>query len=100
MDVLITRRHTDAHPKLQNYIERKLERLQRMFEHLQGVSVVLDDAGGRHAVEMTASVNRGPRFVAHAESESWHESVNLAESRLEAQVRRHKERRVDRRRRA
>jgi ribosomal subunit interface protein len=100
MEVLISRRHTDAHPKLQNYIERKLERLQRIYDHLQGVSVVLDDAGGRHAVEISANAERGTRFASHAEGETWHESFNLAETRLEAQVRRHKERRVARRRRA
>ena len=100
MEVLITRRHTDAHPKLQNYIERKLERLRRIYDHLQGVSVVLDDAGGRHAVEISASADRGPTFVAHAEGETWHESANLAESRRESQARRFKERRVNRRRRA
>ncbi|MEZ6197631.1 MAG: ribosome-associated translation inhibitor RaiA [Planctomycetota bacterium] len=100
MDILITRRHTDPHPSLQAYIEKKVEGLLRIYDHLHGISVVLDDAGGRHAVEITATADRGPQFTARAEADSWHESVNLAESRIESQVRRFKERRVARKRRA
>ncbi|MEE9392412.1 MAG: ribosome-associated translation inhibitor RaiA [Planctomycetota bacterium] len=94
VDLVISRLHTKSTlPHLKAHIEEKLERLSRWMDHLHKATVILDDGGHQHSVEICVSVDGGPRLVGHAESDDWLEAVNQAESKLETQIRRFQDRR-------
>lgn len=100
VNVVITQRHGVVNPEVEDYARKKIERLGRFFDpnHLQSALIVLQDDNGDHGVEMTLVVDRGPTLVAHGSGSGWFDSITQAESKLEAQLKQHKERLVHRHR--
>jgi putative sigma-54 modulation protein len=92
MDIVITGRHLDVSDELDGFIRERVGKLDRFAERLHGVSVVIESLGDRNRVEMSIGATRGKRFVAEATAASVHGAVKIVEARIEAQLRRFKER--------
>ena len=92
MEIVITGRHTSVSERLHRFIEQRLDRLERFFEGLHDARVVIDDEGVSKLVEVTIGGSRGQSFAARGEADTVRAAVTAAESRIETQIRRQRDR--------
>ena len=81
--------HVEITPALREYVETKLKKIERHFDHLTGVHVVLNVEKQRQAAEATLNLT-GAQIFANAEHEDMYAAIDLMISKLDAQVRKHK----------
>ena len=91
MQVHLSGHHVDLTPPLRSYVEKKLARTLRRFDRLIGVHCVLTVEKLRHKAESTVHV-RGSTICAAAVEGDMYAAIDALADKLEAQVRRHKER--------
>jgi len=91
MQVNLSGHHVEVTPALRSYVERKLGRVLRRFDRLIDVHCVLTVEKLRHRAESTLHV-RGSTICAAAVEEDMYAAIDALADKLEAQVRRHKER--------
>ena len=91
MHIQITARQFQASERLHDYARKKIERLERYYDGITGVNVIMtkQDPPGESSVEMNASVHR-QQLVAHAEGKTHEEAVDECVDRLRRQVVRYK----------
>lgn len=97
MEVRITTRHGNISANEENWIRTKLDRLSRFFREDHPARVVVVHAEDRSTVELSVEAPRGVNLSAHAEATDLRTAVRAAESRLEAQLRKLKDRIMSRR---
>ncbi|MGA9852202.1 MAG: ribosome-associated translation inhibitor RaiA [Gammaproteobacteria bacterium] len=90
MQIDITGHHVDITPALRSYVQNKFERLERHFEHVTGIHVVLTVAKLEHKAEATLQVNRGKLFADAVDSDMY-AAIDALTDKLDRQVKKHKE---------
>jgi putative sigma-54 modulation protein len=75
---------------MQDYIEAKLARIERHFDHVVDVHVVLAVEKQRQMAEATIHV-AGNNIHAHCEHEDMYAAIDLLLDKLDRQVKKHKE---------
>ena len=90
----ITGRHMDVTPALKRYIRRRFERLERYDVSLDRLEIVLSVTKLQHTAEVVCST-RGKRFQAKTSTREMYATVDQLVDRLDGQIRKHKERRVE-----
>lgn len=95
MRIQITGRHVGVTEAMKAYAKEKVEKLTKLYDRLTHVDVVMDVVHGAHVVEMEASGNRQTRLLCKVESPDMYAAVDLAEAKLLAQLRRHKQKLSD-----
>lgn len=90
MQIDITGHHVDITPALRNYVHTKLERLERHFDHLTGMHVVLTVTKLEHRAEATLQVNHGKLFADAVETDMY-AAIDVLSDKLARQVTKHKE---------
>lgn len=90
----ITGHHVDVTPALRNYVHAKLERLERHFDHVTGMHVVLTVTKLEHRAEATLQVNRGKLFADAVESDMY-AAIDVLSDKLTRQLTKHKEKLTD-----
>lgn len=96
MKINLAGHHLDITPALRSYVETKLQRIERHFDHVTTAHVVLSVEKERNRAEATIHVNRGNLF-AEAEHGNMYAAIDKMMDRLDRQVRKHKEKLVDHR---
>jgi putative sigma-54 modulation protein len=91
MRVNLSGHHVDVTPALRSYVERKLGRILRRFDHVIEVQCTLTVDKLRHRAESTVFV-RGPTIHAAAVAEDMYAAIDSLADKLDRRVRRHKER--------
>ena len=97
MRLQITTRHFEITPEFKTYAEERIEKLKRYFDQIIDVNVILTTEKHRHHAEIALHTN-GTNLVGTSDSEDMRSSVDGAVSRLEAQLKKHKNRLADRKR--
>ncbi len=92
MDVVITARHGHLSKNEESWIREKLNRLSRFCQGERPARVVVEHALDRSKVEVNMGAPRGVQLNAHGEASSLRKAVQMAENRLETQLRKNKER--------
>lgn len=95
MRISITARHFDLTDGLREHTEERLEKLDRYSVPFLDAHVVLTVEKYRHQAEVTLQ-GKGFSLNGKAESSDMYTSVDQAVQKLEAQVRRHKDKTSDR----
>jgi putative sigma-54 modulation protein len=90
MQIDITGHHVDITPALRDYVHAKLDRLERHFDHLTGMHVVLTVTKLEHRAEATLQVSRGKLF-ADAVDGDMYAAIDALGDKLARQVTKHKE---------
>ena len=90
MNLQLTGHHIDITPALRAYVESKLERLTRHFDHVIDASVVLTVEGLEQIVECTVHV-RGKDLFAEAREPDMYAAIDILADKLDRQVLKHKE---------
>ncbi len=97
MDVRITGRHAAYGDDVKEYVEDKLEPLSKFNQETRFIEVVLDEARNGHECEVIAHMRKGAPLVVHANHDDVMAAVDIAHDKLEAVLRKVKEKAVDRR---
>lgn len=94
MQLTVTGHHVDVTPALRSYVEEKMERIMRHFDHVITTHVVLLVEKERHLAE--ANVNaKGTTLHATAEAPDMYAAIDFLIAKLDGQVRKFKEKLAD-----
>ncbi len=97
MQINITGHHVDVTPSLNSYVSSKFERLERHFDKMTNIHVILTVEKDRQKAEATIHVNRGELF-ADAVHEDMYAAIDDLTDKLDRQLKKHKEKLSDHRR--
>lgn len=90
----ITGRHMDVTPALKRHIRSRFERMERYDVSLDRLEIVLSVTKLQHMAEVVCSIS-GKRFQAKTSTREMYATVDQLADRLDAQIRKYKERRVE-----
>lgn len=90
MQINLTGHHIDITAALKNYVDNKFERLERHFDHVTNVHVILSVEKLRQKAEATLSIN-GANVFADSVHEDMYAAIDTLIDKLDRQVIRHKE---------
>lgn len=96
MQINLTGRHVDITPSLRSYVLNKFEKLERHFDSMTNVHVILTVEKERRIAEATVNVNRGSLF-ADARNEDMYAAIDSLIDKLDRQIKKHKEKLNDHR---
>lgn len=91
MNLTISGHHLDVTDALREYITRKLQRVERHFDHLIDATVILSVDKLAHKAEITLHA-RGATLHAEAVEEDMYAAIDHMMDRLDRQTLKHKER--------
>lgn len=94
MQLNITGHHMDMTDSLQNYVETKLEKLERHFDNVTNVHVVLSVEKQRQKAEASVHIS-GADLYADAVNEDMYASIDAMVDKLDRQIKKHKEKLTD-----
>lgn len=92
MNLTLTGNHLEITPAIRAYVVTKLERINRHFDHVIDVTVVLTVDKLRQIVEANVHV-RGKDLHAESVDADMYAAIDLLADKLDRQVLRHKEKR-------
>lgn len=98
MQISLTARHCEIQPELRQFTAQRLEKLGRFANDILEAHVVITQEKYRHAAEIKLRVKHH-ELVSTETSGDAQAAIDLAADRLEEQLRRLKERRLDRKQR-
>ena len=99
MQIQISTRHGHLSDESQNRITAKAEKLLKIFDRLTAIEIVIDlTDSATPKVDLQVSAEHKHDFVAHHQSDSLMESIDVVLHRMEQQLRKYKEKVVERHR--
>jgi putative sigma-54 modulation protein len=98
MQINLTGQHLDITPALRDYVNEKIDRLERHFDNVTDMHVVLSVEKLRHKAEATMHIAGGNLF-ADAVEEDMYAAIDALVDKLDRQVKKHKEKLTDHHRR-
>ncbi|CAA0110312.1 Ribosome hibernation promoting factor [Halioglobus japonicus] len=90
MQLTITGHHLEITTPLKEYVESKLERLQRHFDQITAIDVILTVEKKVQRAEATVHIAGGDLF-AHSESEDMYAAIDTLSDKLDRQLIKHKQ---------
>ena len=94
MQISITGHHIDITDSLRIYVNTKFQRLERHFDEIINIHVILGVEKERQKAEATIRVNRGNLF-AENEQEHMYVAIDGLIDKLDRQLKKHKEKLID-----
>jgi len=98
MQINLTGHHLDITTPLKNYVNDKFARLERHFDHVTDVHVILSVEKLRHKAEATLYLS-GANVYADSTEEDMYAAIDGLIDKLDRQVLKHKEKLTDHHRR-
>ncbi|WP_353570530.1 ribosome-associated translation inhibitor RaiA [Candidatus Albibeggiatoa sp. nov. BB20] len=90
MQLNLSGHHIDITPALRSYVADKMDRLERHFDHVTNMHVVLSVEKLRQKAEATVHVS-GANLFANAENEDMYAAIDALTDKLDRQIKKHKE---------
>ena len=90
MQINLTGHHVEITDSLRNYVDTKFEKLERHFDHINNVQVILNVEKIRQRAEAKMNLNGGEVF-ATSEHEDMYAAIDSLIDKLDRQVIKHKE---------
>ena len=94
MQIDITGHHVDLTPALRDYTTEKMARLERHFDKVSKIHVILSVEKLLHRAEATVSAN-GASLFANAEEPDMYAAIDSLIDKLDRQANKLKEKRID-----
>lgn len=94
MQIILTGHHVDITDPLRDYVNSKMDRLERHFDNVTDIHVVLSVEKLRQKAEATINVNGGKIFADNTE-EDMYAAIDGLVDKLDRQVKKHKEKLKD-----
>ena len=96
MQINLSGHHVDITTPLRDYVTSKMERLERHFDKVTNVHVILTVEKLRQKAEATMHLS-GTDVFAEAEKEDMYAAIDGLVDKLDRQVKKHKEKMIDHR---
>jgi len=96
MQISVTGHHIEVTEPLKNYVESKFERLERHFDHVTDVHVILSVEKLIQKAEATVQVS-GATLFAEDHQEDMYAAIDSLIDKLDRQIKKHKEKLKDHR---
>jgi putative sigma-54 modulation protein len=90
MQININGHHIDLTDSMQDYVNEKFQKLERFFDHINSVHVVLKVEKLRQIAEATLHVNQG-EIHASSDDENMYAAIDSLVDKLVRQLNKHKE---------
>lgn len=94
MQLNVTGHGLDMTESLHNYVENKFEKLERHFDNVTNVHVILSIEKQRQKAEATVHLS-GADIFADATNEDMYAAIDALVDKLDRQVKKHKEKLTD-----
>lgn len=94
MQLSITGHHVEVTPALRERVASKIDKVERHFDHLTDVHVILSVEKQRHKAEATVSAT-GAKIYAESVEEDMYAAIDAMADKLDRQVKKHKEKLTD-----
>jgi putative sigma-54 modulation protein len=94
MQLNLTGHHVDITPALRDYVTSKLEKVERHFDHVTNVHVILSVEKLRQKAEAKIHLT-GNEIYADATEENMYSAIDGLIDKLDRQIRKHKEKITD-----
>lgn len=94
MQIDLTGHHVELTDPLRNYVNEKFERLERHFDHVTDVHVILSVEKLRHKAEATMHISGGKLFADSTEADMY-AAIDGLTDKLDRQIKKHKEKITD-----
>ncbi len=94
MHINLTGNHLEVTPALREYVRDKFTRVERHFDHVTAIHIVLAVEKQRHKAEAELHVS-GANLHADAEHDDMYAAIDLMMDKLDRQVKKHKEKLKD-----
>lgn len=94
MQINISGHHVDVTSALRTYVSNKMKRIERHFDHMINIHVVLGVEKERQRAEATVQVS-GARLFADAEHDDMYAAIDVLCDKLDRQIKKHKEKLTD-----
>ena len=91
MEIKVSARHMDVPESVRAHVREKAEKLDRYYDRLMSVDVIMDVQGDRQIVEMIARADHHVQFVAKHEDSDLYATIDHVAKEMESQLRKHKE---------
>ncbi len=96
MQIHFTGHRMEVTSALRNFTQEKLNKLDRHFDKITSINVVFDVEKLRKIVEATILISKG-ELHASSESENMYTAIDLLVDKLDKQLMKHKEKKLDHR---
>ena len=96
MNLNVSGHHLDVTPAIRTYVQAKLQRISRHFDHVIDAHVILTVDKLRQKAEATLHL-RGKDVHCACEREDLYAAIDLLADKLDRQVLRYKDKRADKR---
>lgn len=90
MIVTVVGRHMEVTPALKSYAEQKANKLEKYYDLIQEIEVVLESAKDLPRVEMIVHAEHRNTFIAHHEEGDAYACIDGCTHKLERQITEHK----------
>ncbi len=90
----ITGHHIEITDSLRNYVNEKMQRIERHFDKVTSINVILSVESVRHKAEATINM-RGNNIFAESTEENMYAAIDSLTDKLDRQVKKHKEKITD-----
>ncbi|CAH8183876.1 MULTISPECIES: ribosome hibernation promoting factor [Vibrio] len=90
MQININAHHIDLTDSMQDYVNSKFQKLERFFDHINTIQVVLRVEKVNQIAEATLHINQGD-IHATADNESMYAAIDSLVDKLVRQLNKHKE---------
>jgi putative sigma-54 modulation protein len=94
VQINLTGHHVDLTSSLRDYVNNKMERLERHFDNVTDIHVILSVEKLRHKAEATLNVSGG-QLYADAIEEGMYAAIDALIDKLDRQVKKYKEKATD-----
>jgi len=94
MNLTIAGHHLEITDSLQNYVEEKIDKLERHFDNVTDIQVILSVEKQRQKAEATVHVT-GATLFADTVDENMYAAIDLMTDKLDRQIIKHKEKLKD-----
>lgn len=90
MQLNLTGHHVEITPALRDYVNSKLGRLQRHFDHVTDIHCILTVEKLRHRAEAKLNVS-GSMLFAESVEDNMYAAIDTLTDKLDRQIKKHKE---------
>lgn len=94
MQLNLTGHHIDITDSLRNYVEEKIQRIERHFDKVSNTHVILTVENVRHKAEATINM-AGNNIFAESTEDNMYAAIDGLIDKLDRQVKKHKEKITD-----
>ena len=92
MNITVNARHMDITEAIRGHAHEKAQKLQRYYDRIMSIEVIIDIEGGTPMVEVVLTAPHNTTFVARHRGEDMYGCIDNAVHKVEEQLRRHKDR--------